>query len=354
MRKVHWSVWGFVGFFGMLSVGLWIDSYWLPGVGVTTPLASNPARAIVNPVPQDVVVASPISREVPAPCGETCECQAAPSDMAAADAGETACAAVEGKPEACGPVLEFSEITLPESPELIPEPEMTAVPSSLEPPLERSAAAFQQLAIPLGPVAAAAHPAVELPPARAPIVTNEGTTAKVTETAKTAPGPQPQVHDSEIDAMLELRTPSVISSPELAPDERSRAQCRRELADALRRLLEQHRAAVALTPPPQQPPQAQPPQLQHPIADWTGPPLPPQAVTTEAPPMSPVSPEQVEFLRNAAEQLDQIANQLERQNLYPRADQMRGLSQQLRLDARKGSQQRPLSTVMPPARGTGF
>jgi hypothetical protein len=33
--------------------------------------------------------------------------------------------------------------------------------------------------------------------------------------------------------------------------------------------------------------------------------------------------------------LDEIANSLERQNLYPRADQVRAVAQEMRVDARK-------------------
>ncbi len=305
MRKVHWSVWGLLGFFGMLVVGLWIDSYWLPGVGIV-----SPATVISPPVPvrqvQERVAIPPCEEE------QTEDTDPFHDGAAAAWEDKSANTGLEA-PEIIGGGLEIP--TDEPAAELLPEPETEGIPSasSLPPSIP------------------------DAPPARDPAVTSEPVRPSTSDAKCPAPPPSgADDRDGQINAIVELLKPSrVMSSREFAPDAQSQAQYMREVAEAVLRNLEQDRAAA----PPDLPPPRSP-------LDLTIPPTPP---SPEPIPANAASPEQVEALRGASRQLDEIANQLEQQGLYPRADQVRGLSQEMRIDARKGLPHRSPGASVPPS-----
>jgi hypothetical protein len=202
----------------------------------------------------------------------------------------------------------------------LPEPETVDVDvaAAADEPLDTSAFTFMQLAIPLGPVNTAD--------------TAENVRAEVkhdaTRPAASAPDDASDTDDLNdplsAGAMELVRSrSSVLRSPAFAPDAQSQLQYRRDVAQAIRRKQQEERDAALLEPPP-----------------------PPRAPTDVVPTSLPAPPdaggstsvEQVEALRGAAQQLDEIANHLERQNLYPRADQVRAVAQEMRVDARKGPQ----------------
>src|SRR5262245_51504946 len=67
MRKVHWAVWGCAGFFSVMLLGLWVDSRWLIGVGVTLPPRSSSTTAPIRQV--QAIVSAPREEAEPDAAG---------------------------------------------------------------------------------------------------------------------------------------------------------------------------------------------------------------------------------------------------------------------------------------------
>jgi hypothetical protein len=233
--------------------------------------------------------------------------------------------------------------------ELLPPPETIEGPplSATVNEVDVSEWTVAELPVDVGPLA------LEVPPARDPIVS----TPADEPSASAAKCPSPPVaasaevekpdadiadaDDAQISVVLELiKSSGVMNSREFAPDARARAQYLRELTDAIRRNLEQDRAAA--TPSPTVPPPRPPIDPIVPPGNFAAPPIDPEPVA------SAPSAEQVAALRSASQRLDEIANQLELHGLYPRADQVRAMAQEVRVDARKGPRERPAPLTPPP------
>src|SRR5262245_43054359 len=303
MRRVHWSVWGFVGFFSMMLLGLWVDSRWLFGVGAKVRL---PHATVPVPVTQ-------VQAVVPEPCDE---------GEPAADALEAEPLAPEG-PQATvglsapGVIGGGLDIPLTPSPELLPPPEVADMAVAVDEPLDLTGCSFMRLAIPVGPVEVSAQrdePATEESGSSAPAPTERNLKH---DEQKAPAAKEPAAEDDANGSFgflreLQEQHSTVLRSPAFAPDAESKAEILRTGTDVWRQQQQADREAARLDPPPR------PPQ------DFaSAPPRPEPAPITSA--------EQVEALRAAAQKLDEIANHLERQNLYPRADQLRGMAQEMRV-----------------------
>jgi hypothetical protein len=131
-----------------------------------------------------------------------------------------------------------------------------------------------------------------------------------------------EIHDPRgtlrgLEEILQTSGSAAAQSKELFGDEESRQEYLRELRQQILRLEEER----AMASPPPAPPAWCSPQPSYPI------------------PASPATVElhEIDTLREAAGELDDIANRLERRNLFIRADQLRAAAQEMRLDARKAS-----------------
>src|SRR5262245_8089219 len=178
MRKVHWSVWGLLGFFGMLLVGLWIDSYWLPGVGFLTPVTVVAPPMAVTPVQGRLMTPDddqPID-----------DCQPGDAEAGAASEGK----AVTVDLTAPG-LLGGLEISTDEpAAELLPEPETTDIlPASIDEALDTWESEFLEPPSPSSPPGVGA----DKPPARNPVAQSN---TRPQTPAPPSPGPDrpdPQV-----------------------------------------------------------------------------------------------------------------------------------------------------------------
>jgi len=345
MKNVHWSVWGLVGFIGTLTLGLWIDSRWLLGVGAQVPpTQSSPA---ISPAWQYVTTADEeesAEEEVPHQTHATDGCKCAtvdleiggPSPVIAGDSHDLDVTVGLSVPGVISPGLDipFVPVDEPEAePELLPEPQISG-PTPVDEPLDTSG--FGCIGR-MAPCDILKLPAEEH---KAPSEENAGLGEWEIELSldwDSSPSEPPVVAKDEsketADDLLEIVGSRVLHSPILAPDAKSRADFRQHFYDAFRREEEADREAALLNgPPPVRPP-------------GTAPPLP-QAAVQVAPLEAGHSVEHIESLRGAAEQLDQISHQLERQGLYDRADRLRGMAQEMRVDARRMIG--PPTAVMPP------
>jgi hypothetical protein len=118
-----------------------------------------------------------------------------------------------------------------------------------------------------------------------------------------------------LEEIIQQMGSAVLRSREFYGDEESRKQYSHDLRRELSREEKRKAPPSPVTPA------------------WCAP--PPRPMTSAPLPLPYGSTRHVDTLRDAAGQLDDIANSLERQNLYDRADQLRAAAQELRLDARK-------------------
>ncbi len=314
MRKVHWSVWGLLGFFGMLAVGLWIDAHWLPGVGVTTPVTIVSTPLPIRRVERQIEPSRPTPAEVGSPCDPV-----PPNLDDPVEGSSPACPSPGANADDAALVedLNCMGIAISDGPELMPEPELVPAPEPLGP----SESERHPIEVPIDMAAA------ELPPAREPSATKESTTDRYGSQPQPLP---PALDDPAIRDFMEMWRVRAEGSPDLTP----RAS---EVAEAIRRIRDMDRAP----PVPDLPPPPLPPSTTIEPPSPPAPPVPLPAVSRLA------SPDQIDALRMASRQLDETANQLEQQGLYERADQMRQLAQELRVDARKETRQPTAPQYMP-------
>ncbi len=153
MRRVHWSVWGLLGFFGMLAVGLWIDAHWLPGVGVVSPAAVVSPPLTITLVEREMEPTPPAAAPRDGSCGSACADQAIAPESLSLECPSR----MDVDDSTLLDDLEYSDVSLRNAPELLPEPELVRAPS-VEQPLDTSEFEHIGLEIPFVPAVSEAPP----------------------------------------------------------------------------------------------------------------------------------------------------------------------------------------------------